>query len=186
MTTPGNRLRAAREKSGFKTAKDAALDMGIAIATYTQHEHAATHLPGRRAAQYAARFGVSPEYLLYGRGEVPDRIPVLDEYGQHTGHTVAIPVSATDHTRAVEGDIGKPLGLVAIYNDPPPGPPTADCHGRLCVVGCFSGPGHTHRLIRVVQPGSTPLRFHLIAPGVLPLVDHEVLWIAPVVALVPA
>src|SRR3954470_22797168 len=89
METPGTRLRAAREAAGFKTAKDAALDMKVAIATYTQHEKAERFLPARRAAQYAGHFQTTPEWLLYGRHQGERHsVPMLAVDGQHNGHYV--------------------------------------------------------------------------------------------------
>jgi hypothetical protein len=157
--------------------------MGVAIATYTQHEHAVSHLPARRADQYAKFFRTTPEYLLYGRGEVPDRVPVLDSLGQDTGRTAALPPTPSELTQAVEGDGVAHFGLVAVYNHPQSPKPSPDCHGRLCVVAIQIDNMH-HRIIRLVQPGSAPDRFHLIGQG-LPLIDHAVLWMAPVIALVP-
>ena len=67
--TRGERLRAARRKR-FKSARTAALVMGIAVSTYGAHERA--ELPGGRdygpeeARRYARRFGVTPEWLLTG------------------------------------------------------------------------------------------------------------------------
>jgi hypothetical protein len=68
-TTRGERLRAARRKR-FKSARTAALVMGIPVSTYGAHERA--ELPGGRdygpeeAKRYARRFGVTPEWLLTG------------------------------------------------------------------------------------------------------------------------
>lgn len=67
MPTPADRLRRVREASGYATAKDAALAMGVAISTYTHHEKPPYSLPLRRAEKYAAFFGTTPEYLLFGR-----------------------------------------------------------------------------------------------------------------------
>jgi hypothetical protein len=157
--------------------------MGVAIATYTTHEKAPAFLPARRADQYARFFRITPEYLLYGRGDVPDRVAVLDSMGQDTGRTAALPPQPSELTQALEGDGLAHYGLVAIYNQPQDPQPSADCHGRLCVVAIQIDNLH-HRLLKTVQPGSAPGRFHLISPGGA-LFDHEVLWMAPVLALVP-
>jgi hypothetical protein len=67
--TRGERLRAAR-KNRFKSARAAALAMGIPVSTYGAHERA--ELPGGRdygpdeARRYALRFDVTPEWLLTG------------------------------------------------------------------------------------------------------------------------
>ncbi|MES2173872.1 MAG: hypothetical protein V4523_07980 [Pseudomonadota bacterium] len=41
------------------------------IATYTQHENGTRGFPAKRAPQYAKRFKVSEEWLLYGKGDEP-------------------------------------------------------------------------------------------------------------------
>lgn len=186
MTTPGIRLKLARERSGYDTAKDAALAMGVPIATYTQHEKSVKHLPARRADEYAKFFGLTPEYLQFGRGDIPARVPILDHFGQDTGQTAALPAPPSGLTAAIHGDGIAYFDFVAIYDRPQSGRPSPDCHGRLCVVETMleMGDNRPVRLVRIVQRGSTPERFHLIGPG-LPLFDHKVLWIAPVTALIP-
>jgi phage repressor protein C with HTH and peptisase S24 domain len=67
MTSPAERLKEARERAGFASAKSAAEAMGIAVATYVQHENGSRGF-GRNALKYARRFRVTPEWLLYGRG----------------------------------------------------------------------------------------------------------------------
>lgn len=62
------RLRSAREKSGYSSAKAAAEAMGVPVATYIQHENGARGIPAARAERYARFFRVAPEWLLYGKG----------------------------------------------------------------------------------------------------------------------
>lgn len=185
--TPGARLKTAREASGYESAKEAALSMGVPIATYTQHEKAGTHLPARRAAQYASFFGVTPEYLLYGRGVIPARVPVEDNRGVFTGKTAAMPAAPSELTRALiasDGDGIAYRGMVAIYNEPQGYRTPAEFDGKLCVVAVVID-GVEHRIIRVAQKAANPGCFHLIGAG-LPLIDHKAVWLAPVLALVPA
>jgi hypothetical protein len=72
-TTRGERLRRARERL-FKSARAAAIALGIPPATYGAHERAqAASSRGRdygpeEAAIYGARFRVRPEWLLTGSG----------------------------------------------------------------------------------------------------------------------
>lgn len=67
MESPADRLKAAREKSGYESAKSAAEAMGVAIATYIQHENGSRGFPANRAERYARFFRTTPEWLLYGR-----------------------------------------------------------------------------------------------------------------------
>ena len=66
MADASERLREAREKSGWHSAKAAAEAMGIPVATYIQHENGTRGFPADRAVRYARFFRVTPEWLLYG------------------------------------------------------------------------------------------------------------------------
>lgn len=70
MNTPNQRLKQAREAAGFAHAKDAAISMGIPVSTYLGHENGHRGFPASRAPQYARKFKVSAEWLLYGKGDV--------------------------------------------------------------------------------------------------------------------
>ncbi len=67
----GQRLRAARKKAGFKTAKAAAESLGIPYPTYTQHENGTRGLQ-READVYVRRFKVTLDWLLGGKGPGPE------------------------------------------------------------------------------------------------------------------
>lgn len=71
MVTPNERLKIAREKAGYDTAKLAAESMGVPVSTYIQHENGIRGFPAKRAPQYARKFKVSEEWLLYGKGDGP-------------------------------------------------------------------------------------------------------------------
>lgn len=79
MTTPGDRLRAARKAAGYETAKAAAEAMGVSEATYSQHENGTRGFPATRAARYARFFRTTPEWLLYGRGSESPHAEMLPE-----------------------------------------------------------------------------------------------------------
>lgn len=68
MDTAAERLKAARLKAGYETAKAAAEAMGATVSTYIQHENGSRGYPARTAARYAKFFRAAPEWLLYGRG----------------------------------------------------------------------------------------------------------------------
>ena len=61
-----DRLKQARAKAGYSSAKAAAEAMGIPVATYIQHENGSRGFPASRAERYAKFFRVAPEWLLYG------------------------------------------------------------------------------------------------------------------------
>lgn len=67
----GERLKAAREAAGFKTAKQAAQSLGVSYPTYVQHENGTRGIV-READLYARRFRVSLDWLMRGRGAGPN------------------------------------------------------------------------------------------------------------------
>lgn len=71
MTDPAERLRIARLRAGYETAKDAAEAMGFAVSTYLAHENGSRGYPAKKAEIYARRFKVREQWLLYGTGEGP-------------------------------------------------------------------------------------------------------------------
>ena len=66
MSGASERLRKAREKTGYSSAKAAAEAMGVPVATYIQHENGSRGFPAGRAERYGKFFRVAPEWLLYG------------------------------------------------------------------------------------------------------------------------
>lgn len=74
------RLKIARERAGYATAADAALALDISRFTYAQHENGTRGFKKDSADQYARKFKVSVEWLLYGRGaaDQPDSVPSED------------------------------------------------------------------------------------------------------------
>lgn len=163
--------------------------MGVPVTTYAQHEIAPRHLPARRAAQYAAFFKTSPEYLLYGREEaLQSAIDLISSTGEIFSAAVSLPPAPSAITKAqmpTSGDGVAEAGLVALYDVPQDDHPPLDLHGRLCVVSLPSDDGE-RLLIRIVTPGSSPQRFHLTRlSGGMVQMDEPVTWLAPVKALIP-
>jgi transcriptional regulator with XRE-family HTH domain len=194
MDTPGDRLKQARLLRGFKTAKDAAAALGMAVATYQQHETKTRTIPPAKAQRYAAFFQTSPEWLLYGRaGAAPAYIPVVGYvaadaqahlYTATEDHIeTPAPSTASSTTRAILIE-SVALGALfagwrAVFEDTRQ-PPTPELHGRLCVVQAHDSM-HVCRLIRSQIKG----RFHLISASADPLMDQEIVWASAVHSLLP-
>lgn len=70
LDTPGKRLRFARERAGFRTAKDFAGKAKVNVVTYRAYENDQIGF-ANSAPKFAAALGVSTDWLLIG-GEVPD------------------------------------------------------------------------------------------------------------------
>lgn len=76
MGGASGRLKSARERAGYQSAKAAAEAMGIPVATYIQHENGARGYPTDKAQRYARFFRVRPEWLIYGTSNF-DKLPML-------------------------------------------------------------------------------------------------------------
>lgn len=61
-----DRLKQAREAAGFSSGRQAAKALSVAPATYTSHENGERGIPKDRLEQYARRFKVTPEWLMFG------------------------------------------------------------------------------------------------------------------------
>lgn len=71
METPADRLRIARMRAGFATAKEAAEALGFPVSTYLGHENGSRGYPAKKAFTYARKFKVREQWLLYGVGPAP-------------------------------------------------------------------------------------------------------------------
>lgn len=71
MSDPAERLRIARVRAGFATAKEAAEAMNFPVSTYLAHENGSRGYPAKKAFTYARKFRVREQWLLYGVGPAP-------------------------------------------------------------------------------------------------------------------
>ena len=192
MDTPGARLKAARERMGYRTAKDAALAIGVPVATYAEHENAPRFLPARRAQLYAGVYHTTPEWLLYGRDtcETPT-VPLLAAFGgdTHRAVTVATVVSTATRALAISSEDAfnqSLLGWLALFEDSRLDI-TPDLHGELCVVAFRQYPDDLLVLrVRCLEPASAPGFYHLTANPLPTLFDVLVVWARRVTAMIPS
>ena len=66
MTEKSERLKQARLRAGYATAKSAAEAMGVRVASYIQHENGIRGFPTTVAERYAQFLKVAPEWLTHG------------------------------------------------------------------------------------------------------------------------
>lgn len=100
-----DRLKEAREQAGFATAADAARKFGWTETTYRAHENGQRNIPRSRAPTYARAFRVSPEWLLFGRGDgIKKPVPLVGMVG------AGAEVFAIDDGGSLE-DIDPPPGI---------------------------------------------------------------------------
>lgn len=66
MQTPGSRLRAARERAGYKTVTAGAERVATNYSTYAGHENGNRGFSRDEAVVYGKAFHVRPEWLMFG------------------------------------------------------------------------------------------------------------------------
>lgn len=192
------RLRAARQAAGFKSAMAAAERLGIPYGTYSGHENGGRGVRPQDIARYARAFKVSPSWLLTGMGEPNDPTPQVPlvgyvgagdlehRYGEGHGEvdTVPAPRGASERTVAVEvrGDsLGPFFDRALIFYDERFEPFDDSLLGLVCVVGLRDG----QVLVKQVRRGSAPGRYTLFGQFGAPIEDVEIAWAAPVIDIKP-
>lgn len=95
MTTPADRLKAARTKAGFKSATAAAKAFGWTESTYLGHENGSRGLQIDAAQRYSRAFRVSWNHLMTGAkdeaNESSPGTPVLGHLGVQTDAAPPVP-----------------------------------------------------------------------------------------------
>ena len=196
------RLRQARTAKGFDSATAAADAFGWNRNTYVSNENGNAPFSYRRAKDYAAAFGVSPEWLydaagpmlpaaeggyvpIIGRvGANPDGL-VLYASGQEPGDLAPIPPGGTGQAVALRV-VGHSMRGVAddgalIYFEDQRTPPTADMLGHVVVVETDTDEVLVKRLLR----GSRPGVFDLESVAGPTRADARLRWAAHITAIIP-
>jgi transcriptional regulator with XRE-family HTH domain len=196
------RLREARIAKGFETAAAAADAFGWNRNTYGSNENGNAPFSYRRAKEYAAAFGVRPEWLydaagsmlpaaeagfvpIIGRvGANPDGL-VLFATGQESGDLAPIPPGGTEQARALLV-VGHSMHGIAddgalIYFEDQKTAPTPDMLGHVVVVEVDTDEVLVKRLLR----GSRPGRFDLESIAGPTRQDAKLRWAAHITAIIP-
>jgi hypothetical protein len=190
MDTPGQRLQAARKARGFKTAKEAAVFMGVPIPTYGMHEIAKSHLPAWRADQYARVFHTTPEWLNYGRRPdteiFAETVKLIGVNPENLSRVNTLP-RTSEVLRAIEINLDHGLPTIfdgwLAYFEIPQGAPTTDLEDQLCLVAMPSKCDRDFVLCRL-RFSAVKGRFHLFGLRT-ELYDQEIVWAAPILAITP-
>ncbi len=196
------RLRQARIAKGFDTAAAAADAFGWNRNTYGSNENGNAPFSYRRAKEYAAAFGVRPEWLydaagsmlpaaeagfvpIIGRvGANPDGL-VLFGQGQEPGDLAPIPPGGTDQARALLV-VGHSMRGIAddgalIYFEDQRTAVTPDMLGHVVVVEVDTDEVLVKRLLR----GSRPGRYDLESIAGPTRQDAKLRWAAHITAIIP-
>lgn len=196
------RLREARIARGFDTAAAAADAFGWNRNTYGSNENGNAPFSYRKAKEYAAAFGVRPEWLydaagpmlpaaeagfvpIIGRvGANPEGL-VLYASGQEPGDLAPIPPGGTDKAVALRV-VGHSMRGVAddgalIYFEDQRTAPTPDMLGHVVVVEVDTDEVLVKRLLR----GSRPGRYDLESIAGPTRQDARLRWAAHITAIIP-
>jgi transcriptional regulator with XRE-family HTH domain len=196
------RLRQARLAKGFETASAAADAFGWNRNTYGSNENGNAPFSYRRAKEYAAAFGVRPEWLydaagamapaaeaglvpIIGRvGANPDGL-VLFATGQEPGDLAPIPPGGSDKAVALLV-VGHSMRGVAddgalIYFEDQRTAPTSDMLGHVVVVEVDTDEVLVKRLLR----GSRAGRYDLESVAGPTREDARLRWAAHITAIIP-
>jgi phage repressor protein C with HTH and peptisase S24 domain len=188
METISERLRQARQDAGFADAVEAAASLGIKYPTYVAHENGSRGFGRTKAELYARKFKVSLEWLLTGKGQMPQKyqlVPVVGHVG--AGHLVfpaegnqfgmveAPPVErGTLAALIVRGDSMFPLcsdGDVVFYEDNISNP--NDLVGKKVVCRILNGP----TLVKVLRKGNQPGAWTLESINAPPIENVTIDWV---------
>ncbi len=196
------RLRHARMEKGYDTAAAAAEAFGWNRNTYASNENGNAPFSYRKAKEYAAAFGVRPEWLYDASGAMrpvgraglvrviglvganPEG-SVLFSDGQEPGDLAPIPPGGTEDAVALQVAGHSMRGLAddgaLIYFEDQRTPPTPDMLGQVVVVETESDEVLVKRLLR----GSEPGRFDLESIAGPTRHDARLRWAAHITAIVP-
>ncbi|MBS0362091.1 MAG: helix-turn-helix domain-containing protein [Proteobacteria bacterium] len=196
------RLRQARVAKGFDTAAAAADAFGWNRNTYSSNENGNAPFSYRRAKEYAAAFGVRPEWLydaagpmlpaaeagyvpVIGRvGANPDGL-VLFATGQESGDLAPIPPGGTEQARALLVVGHSMRGLAddgaLIYFEDQKTAPSADMLGHVVVVELDTEEVLVKRLLRGSRAGLYDLE-SIAGPT---RQDARLRWAAHITAIIP-
>jgi phage repressor protein C with HTH and peptisase S24 domain len=203
MDGRAQRLRQARIDRGYDTAASAADVHGWSRNTYASNENGNAPFSYRRAKEYAAAFGVSPEWLydasgpmqaatgdatevqVIGRvGANPDGT-VLFALGQDPAELAPIPPGGTDRARALRVVGHSMRGLAddgaLIYFEDQRTAPTPDMLGQVVIVETDTDEVLVKRLLRGSRPGLYDLE-SIAGPMRR---DARLRWAAHITAIIP-
>lgn len=196
------RLRLARTEQGYETAAAAADAFGWNRNTYSSNENGNAPFSYRRAKEYAAAFGVRPEWLydavgpmrstgaeglapIIGRVGANPEGDVLLATGQGSGELAPIPPGGTEKAVALRVSGHSMRGLAddgaLIYFEDQRSSPSPDMLGHVVVVETDTDEVLVKRLLRGSRPGLYDLE-SLAGPTRR---DARLRWAAHITAIIP-
>jgi DNA-binding XRE family transcriptional regulator len=202
MLQPSDRLKEAREKAGFDSAKAAAEAMGAAVATYIQHENGTRGFPAKAAERYATFFRTTPEWLLYARarrgsGAPPGLSRIIGRVGADASGSVIMTTAHESWDMAPPPPGGTPECVALdvrgdsmhtfaengalIYFEDQRAPLDPELIGVPCVVETEDG----RVLVKRPKRGSQPGLYDLESDFGPVMRDVRLVWAAEIIAVIP-
>lgn len=196
------RLRLARTQKGFETAAAAADAFGWNCNTYASNENGNAAFSYRRAKEYAAAFGVRPEWLYDAAGTMQANaaaglVPIIGRVGANpegdvllaTGQDgrelTPIPPGGTEKAVALRVSGHSMRGLAddgaLIYFEDQRTSPSTDMLGQIVVVETDTDEVLVKRLLRGSHPGVYDLE-SIAGPT---RHDARLRWAAHITAIIP-
>jgi phage repressor protein C with HTH and peptisase S24 domain len=196
------RLRLARTEKGYETAAAAADAFGWNRNTYSSNENGNATFSYRRAKEYAAAFGVRPEWLYDATGPMraameTGLVPIIGRVGANpegdvllaTGQDgcelTPIPPGGTEKAVALRVSGHSMRGLAddgaLIYFEDQRSSPSPDMLGQIVVVETDTDEVLVKRLLRGSRPGVYDLE-SLAGPTRR---DAQLRWAAHITAIIP-
>ena len=202
MSTPFERLKSARKKAGFRSARAAALESGWKESTVRAHEAGSRGLNEEWAKRYGRRYRVQWLWLLHGDASAP---AVAENASSQTarGHSVPLfgyvgagaeihpfedpsaleqveapgTLSADGSALQVHGDSQLPAfadGDLIFYDRRRQGADIRHLIGLPCVVQVHNGP----LLLKRPVPGARRHVWTLLSHNAEPILDQQLEWAA--------
>jgi transcriptional regulator with XRE-family HTH domain len=201
FATPYERLRYARQEYGLETAAAAADAFGWNRNTYASNENGNAPFSYRKAKDYAAAFGVRPQWLydaagpmraaldnnarIIGRVGADPEGTVLFATGQEAGEVAPIPPGGTAKAVALQVAGHSMRGLAddgaLIYFEDQRTPPSPDMLGHVVIVELDTEEVLIKRLLR----GSKAGLYDLESVAGPTRRDAKIRWAAHITAIIP-
>lgn len=201
MGDSSERLKQARMRAGFKSARAAALKFGWTPSTYASHENGQTpEVPRDAAIVYARAFRVSPSWILTGEGPMAaqNMVRIMGRIG--TGAEISPDLEQVPEEGLDEVELPMPVGpdaiafeVVGMSMSPRYDPGTLiicanrdrnpeQFVGQEVAVRTASGA----RYLKKLRAGTKKGVFTLESFNAEPIMNVRLVWVGEILAIIPA